>query len=281
MMMQRVRVLSLLCFLILLAQPLLTWSDEPALSAITVTSPYQPTPQRVRILRSGATLNPECSLTQPITLVYVLPVEPGSQTRWGDAVKAIREAGGVEKSNVVFVFPEFAQLPWYADHPTEKTIAQESYFLKSVIPAVDKHLVLEPRQCRRMLIGFSKSGWGAFCLLLRHPETFEKAVAWDAPLMMDAPGKYGSGPIFGTPENFKNYQVSELLSQTDIENFGKETRLISLGYDNFRDHHLRIHKLMQELKIPHIHRDGPQRKHHWESGWVKEAVDFLLVDPAQ
>jgi enterochelin esterase-like enzyme len=63
----------------------------------------------------------------------------------------------------------------------------------------------------RLLLGFSKSGWGAWTLLLRHPERFAKAAAWDAPLMLDAPGKYGSGPIFGTPENFERYRLTRLV----------------------------------------------------------------------
>ena len=59
----------------------------------------------------------------------------------------------------------------------------------------------------RLLLGFSKSGWGAFSLLLRHPDVFGRAAAWDAPLMMNKPGPYGSGDIFGTPENFARYQI--------------------------------------------------------------------------
>jgi hypothetical protein len=60
--------------------------------------------------------------------------------------------------------------------------------------------------CGLLLLGFSKSGWGAlFSLLLRHPDVFGKAAAWDAPLVMDSPGRHGNGDIFGTPENFEKY----------------------------------------------------------------------------
>ena len=45
----------------------------------------------------------------------------------------------------------------------------------------------------------------------RHPDLFGKAAAWDAPLMMDRPGRYGSGDVFGTPENFEAYRVARLL----------------------------------------------------------------------
>ena len=55
-----------------------------------------------------------------------------------------------------------------------------------------------------MRIGFSKSGWGAFSLLLRHPEVFGRAAAWDAPLMLEQPNRYGMGAVFGSQENFLN-----------------------------------------------------------------------------
>jgi hypothetical protein len=34
---------------------------------------------------------------------------------------------------------------------------------------------------------------------------------------------------------------------------------------------------MEELKIPHAYRDGPQRKHHWNTGWVDEAARWLVT----
>jgi hypothetical protein len=74
---------------------------------------------------------------------------------------------------------------------------------------------------------------------------------------MDVPGKYGSGEIFGIRDNFEKYRVTKLLE----EQAGK--RLAVLGYGNFRDEH----------------KDGPQRKHDWHSGWVAEAVEFLAATP--
>ena len=37
-----------------------------------------------------------------------------------------------------------------------------------------------------------------------------------------------------------------------------------------------MHDLLNQLAIPHVYRDGPQRKHDWHSGWVEEAVGLLL-----
>ncbi len=52
-------------------------------------------------------------------------------------------------------------------------------------------------------------------------------------------------------------------------------RLAHFGFGNFRDHHQRAQKLFEELKIPVEYRDGPERKHAWESGWIPEAVAAL------
>ena len=181
------------------------------------------------------------------------------------------------KLQAIFVSPTFSHLPWYADHPTKAEIRQETYFLEVVVPFIDKTY---PVQDKRLLLGFSKSGWGAFSLLLRQPDVFAKAVAWDAPLVMDRPGQYGSGDIFGTVKNFEEYRITKLLKER-AKTFRQGKRLILLGYGNFRDQHEKIHALMADLKITHEYRDGPPRKHDWHSGWVEEAVTLLLGVPGQ
>jgi hypothetical protein len=95
--------------------------------------------------------------------------------------------------------------------------------------------------------------------------------------MMDKPGKYGSGDIFGTEANFEGYRMSKLLADK-AEKFQKEKRLLLLGHGNFRAEHEKAHALMDKLKVAHEYRDGPARKHDWHSGWVKEAVELLIAE---
>jgi enterochelin esterase-like enzyme len=180
----------------------------------------------------------------------------------------------------IFVAPTFSHLPWYADHPTKAEVRQEAYFLKVVVPFIEKTYPVEAEAGGRLLLGISKSGWWAFSLLLRHPDMFARAVAWDAPLTMDRPGRYGSGEIFGTPENFEKYQITKLL-QARAATLQKEKRLILLGYASFRHQHEQAHALMDKLKVAHEYRDGPARKHDWHSGWVTEAAGILLGPPME
>ncbi|MBA4189410.1 MAG: hypothetical protein C0467_15580 [Planctomycetaceae bacterium] len=237
----------------------------------TVRSPYQTGETRIRVLQPE-----KLEKDKRYPVVYVLPVEATTESRFGDGLAEVKKLDLANKHQVIFVSPTFSHLPWYADHPTKPEIRQETYLLKVVVPHIEKTYPVKAEANSRLLLGFSKSGWGAFSLLLRNPKVFGKAVAWDAPLMMDAPGKYGSGEIFGTAENFAGFRVSKLLENQGAA-LGKESRLILLGYGNFRAEVQQAHTLMEKAKVPHEYRDGPSRKHDWHSGWVAEAAELLLA----
>ena len=245
-------------------------TDEQGFQVHEIHSHFQSAATRMRIL-TPERLEPG----RRYRSIYVLPVEAGHGTKWGDGLLEIKKHDLHNQHQSIFVAPEFSSLPWYADHPTDPTLRQESYLLQDVIPRIDRSYPIEPGPGGHLLLGFSKSGWGAWSLLLRHPEVFGKAAAWDAPLALDRPGPYGSGPIFGTPENFKRYEVRELLRQRAAL-LGDDKRLVLTGYGSFGEEHRRIHALLEELHIPHEYRDGPPRKHDRYSGWVPEAVQLLL-----
>jgi len=237
-----------------------------------VSSPYQAAKTSVRVL-----LPEGRKAGEKRSVIYVLPVESGFDFGFGDGLVEIKKQGLHNKHGVIFVTPTIFHLPWYADHPDKPEIRQETYLLKVVLPFIEKTYPAQPDADHRLLLGFSKSGWGAWSLLLRHPDVFGKAAAWDAPLMMDKAGKYGSGDIFGTQENFAKYRIETLLKAKSKE-LSTSKRLILTGYGSFREEHARAHDLMSELKIPHVYRDGPKREHDWHSGWVSEAVELLLQD---
>ena len=244
--------------------------DTDGILVHAVQCEYQDGPTTIRVLLPGKI---EKALRYPV--LYVLPVEAGGGRRFGDGLLEVKKLGLHDKYGLIVVQPTFFRLPWYADHPTDPKVRQEAYLLKVVLPFVERNYPVLAKPQGRRLLGFSKSGWGAFSLLLRHPGVFGKAAAWDAPLVMDRPGKYGSGDIFGTKDNFEKYRVTRLLEER-AGKLGEGKRLAVLGYGNFRGEHQAVHALMEKLKIDHVYRDGPPRKHDWHSGWVDEAVEFLV-----
>lgn len=236
----------------------------------SVESPYQSENVTIRVL-----LPESLDESGEYPIVLVLPVEKHRETRYGDGLSEVRSHDLHNEYGVIFVAPSFSEIPWYADHPTNLGIRQERHLLAVVVPFLDRTYPTLAGAKGRFLLGFSKSGWGAYSLMLRHPDVFGRAVAWDAPLMAASPSKWGMQTVFGDQANFEKYEISSLLEHR-AELLQRETRLILAGSGNFKDHHDRIHRLMQQLKVKHVFREGPARDHTWHSGWVSDAVALLL-----
>lgn len=257
-----------------------TRAAEPVISAAApatngfvvhaITSEFQSGPTKIYV-RAPDKISPATRLP----VLYLLPVEAKDEQRWGDPLAEAAKLDLANQLNVIVVYPTFSQLPWYCDHPADPAIRQESYFLKVVVPFVERTYPARAGRDARLLLGFSKSGWGAWSLLLRNPSTFDKAAAWDSPMMMEK-GLYGMAAIAGTQENFERHRIPNLLREHG-RLLGSEPRLLLMGYDNFRTPTQQAHALLDELKIPHAYRDGPQRKHHWNTGWVEEAARWLVT----
>jgi Putative esterase len=212
-------------------------------------------------------------------LVLVLPVahvanQRQSVERFGDGFLEIQRLDLHNKYNAVFASLSFTEVPWYCDHPTKADVAQEKYLLE-VVAEIERRYPVSKNPRDRHLLGFSKSGWGAWAMLLRNPDRFGKAAAFDSPMMMTTIGKWGSDRACGSQVTFDAYMPSKLVRARG-RTLGTEPRLILLGYDVFRDDHVRMHALLQELGVPHVYQDGPVRKHHWRTGWVAEAVAELF-----
>jgi Predicted esterase len=254
--------------------------DDGGILVHEIESPFQEGKTQIRVLlpkrRQSGHFYP---------VVYVLPVEARNENEYGNGLLEIKTHDLQNRYDAIFVAPTFSRIPWYADHPTDPLIRQESYFLKIVVPFVERTYpaLADPRG--RLLLGFSKSGWGAWSLLLRHPDVFGRAAAWDAPLMMAEPNQYpGSVDVFATRDNLANYRIERLVRER-AKTLGSQTRLMLMGYGGFREQHRQMHEVLQQLQIPHDYRDGPERKHDWHSGWVTEAVEWLVskaeVQPAE
>lgn len=237
-----------------------------------IKSSYQSEPVEIRVL-GPSKLEPGAIAKA----VYLLPVEANRESRYGDPIREIQTYGLHDKLGVFFIAPTFSALPWYADHPSDAGLRQESHLLKSVLPFVESKYPVGRTPEHRLLLGFSKSGWGAVCLLLRNPTVFSKAAAWDAPFMMQEIGKYGNGPIFGDQANFEAYRLTDLVRKQSAV-LGPKARLFVTGYGNFRSEHEEFHAFLNEHRVPHIYIDEPPRKHDWHSGWVAESLHVMLKE---
>lgn len=250
-------------------------SVRGGLFTFTVASPFQRTATRLRVLLPD-TYDPARSYRT----VYVLPVEPGSAAAYGDGLTTVRQANLHNLHDTVFVAPSFSDMPWYADHAKNIRLRQESHLIRTVIPFVEARYAVERTAAGRLLLGFSKSGYGAVSMLLRRPDLFGRALAWDSPLAMVNPASgYGYLGILGTRANFAaNYQITTLLQRQAAQLVGGPPRIFlgGWGYQFTRQDHATVSRLMTQLQIPHVYDVGRQRAHVWNSGWMPGAVGQLL-----
>lgn len=242
----------------------------------SVSSSYQRSSNTIRVM-----LPNNYDPARAYRVVYVLPVEAGNGRQFGDGLITARSNNLQNVHNAIFVAPTFSDIPWYADNATDRSIWQETYFRDVVVPFIETQYKTVAGAEGRYLLGFSKSGYGAVAMLLRNPETFGRAIAWDSPLAMTNPSSgFGFSGIVGTTKNFTdNYQISNLLATRGAALKGQPPRIFLLGYattyGTFRDHQV-IDARMTALGIPHVYDPGVLRSHVWNSGWMPDAARMLF-----
>ena len=274
----------LLCLLVCLWQSALkagqtAEEEDNRFRTHPLASPYQQRETVLRVLLPD-NFNPK----EVYQVLYVLPVHEQGVHRHGNGLLEIRKHDFHNRHQLICVAPGFTSQPWYADHDLAPHQKDESHLLKTVIPFIDRHYPTRKDAKGRLILGFSKSGWGALALLLRNPDSFYRAAGWDIGIRVD------TGPIeederaeriarnWGTLKNFNANRLSVLI-KTRAENLGKETRLFYFSTEGKRAlGGIEIHRLLVQQGIPHRYVMEPYRKHTWGSGWIPEAVAFLVAD---
>jgi len=195
---------------------------------------------------------------QRYPVLYVLQGACAEGDYFGHPLREIKKHNLHNQFGLICVMPLSAKQNWYITDakPTDFQMRGESFFLKVALPFVEKQYPAKTEAQSRLLLGFSLSGAAGYSLLLRHPDLFGRAAAWDSPMA----GRF-----------------TKLLAAEKETLKKKETRLILTGYDVYRKQNQQLHEQLEQLQVPHVYRDGPERKHRWDSGWVEEAVR-LLVD---
>ncbi len=222
---------------------------------------------------------------QQFRVLYVLPVEPGIGGRFGDGLVEVKRVGTHNQYNVICVAMAFDTLPWFGAHATNTRIRHEAYIKQVVVPLIEARYRTAGSAEGRLLLGFSKSGWGALTLLLRAPDFFGFACSWDAPLMMDEGrlGTFGTDRHFGTEQQFANYLPLRLVEQ-QAGQFQGPARMAILGHKSFgtvaspanRPHTAAFHAKLNSLGVKHHYNNRLIVNHDWHAGWVSPAVDALM-----
>jgi Putative esterase len=237
-------------------------------------------PQILRVLRPT---NPAPGVAH--NFLFVLPVEPGLGTTYGDGLATIEAANLQNQYNLTIVEPSFAIDPWYANNPNDPNLQYETFMTSELQPWVKANLATTGTE-QNWLIGFSKSGIGAEDLLLKHPDLFTLAAAWDFPAGMS--DYDGTDPIrgttvggdpqdgYGTSANFQaNYCLSTAFLDAHKAPFVGTDRIWIGGYNAFQADMTYYDSLLTSEGIAHSTETPTEMDHRWDSGWVPIALSAL------
>ena len=219
----------------------------------------------------------------PHNYLYVLPVEAGMATNYGDGLETLRALNAQNQYNLTIIEPSFGIEPWYADNPDNGNIRYETFITRDLVPWVAQHLRQTGHE-QNWLIGFSKSGIGAADLILKHPDLFTLAASWDFPADMSVYDQYGSSSAnsYGTNTNFQaNYRLTRAFVHAHKRPFLRTNRIWIGGYWAFKTDISDYNALLNSQGIAHTTATPRPIVHRWDSGWVSIALHALRQDSVQ
>lgn len=245
----------------------------------TLHSPYLAAAEQVKVLvPDGYDKQRSCRV------LYILPVEAGFKSHFGYGLKTLKDLDAHNRHDLILVQMGFPTAPWFGDHATDPQIRHSTYLRETVVPFIEKTYSTLGTREGRLLFGFSKSGWGAFSLLLRNPEFYGYAAAWDAPLMFTT-FHFGMEALFGTPAQLDAYRPDLLANQADGE-FKERTRLV-LGGEKLwgtmrqppggRSHTVVFHELLTQNGVKHVYRPDLAAPHTWNAAWAGPLLEDLMA----
>jgi hypothetical protein len=251
-------------------------TDASGVQHYQVTSPDNgPGPQTLRVLQPS---NPAPGVAH--NFIYVLPVEPGEGTTFGDGLQVIQSLGLQNQYNLTVIEPSFSINPWYADNPLDANLQEDTFMATDLQPWVKANLSTTGNE-QHWLIGFSKSGIGGQTLILRHPDKFTLAATWDFPADMNAYDEYGdnSAGSYGTDANFQaNYRLTPAFLAAHAAPFQANNRIWIGGYQLFQQDMADYDALLTAQGIQHTTETPTAMAHAWNSGWVPIALAALHAD---
>jgi hypothetical protein len=212
--------------------------------------------------------------------LYVLPVEAGLGTSFGDGMGTMQALDAEDQYNLTIIEPSFEIEPWYANDPNDANLQYETFMTTELQPWVKANLSTTGTE-EHWLIGFSKSGMGSEDLLLKHPNLFTLAASWDFPADMSSYDQYapGSTANYGTDANFQaNYRLTPSFLAAHASPFTSSNRIWIGGFSVFPQDMTDYDALLTAEGILHTMGTPQAIAHRWDSGWVPNALAALYQD---
>jgi pimeloyl-ACP methyl ester carboxylesterase len=184
-----------------------------------------------------------------------LPATDPDDTTYGTVPTRIATAPDVAVHAV-----RFPTMVWYNAAIREQAIAQILAF--GVAPVV--------------LVGFSKSGLGAWHIVQAIPERVSATILFDVPVARERLPPWGTAPFYADDAEWQRD-----LPIRDVARFAdavpRSHRLVLISGRSFHDEMSALARVLATTAISHVFLPRPAMVHHWQAGWIEEGLRALNV----
>ena len=129
-----------------------------------------------------------------------------------------------------------------------------------------------------VLVGFSKSGLGAWNIARSIPDLVSGTIIFDAPVARDALPSWGTAPFYEDDSSWQ--QDLPLRTIGDFYSDMPEThRLVLISGPSFHDEMCQLSGALSNIGLEHAFLSRSGLAHHWNSGWIEEGLNEM-VEPS-
>ncbi len=189
---------------------------------------------------------------QPLRLVFLPATEP-TDTTYGVIPKTLSSG-----CRCVCQSLDFGRLVWYNAAVRAEARAQISRLAPGPL----------------VLVGFSKSGLGVWNLARELPGRVAATLIFDAPLARTELPPWGTAPFYADDAawaaDLPLLQIAAFKATVPASH-----RLILISGTNFHGEMETFSNALRTAGVAHAFLASPGRRHHWNSGWLEEALPLL------
>lgn len=191
---------------------------------------------------------------RPLNLVFLPATEPDDKT-YGATPEQLTLAPEAMLRQV-----RYPHMVWYNQAVCREAMTQiRAFHLAPII-----------------LVGFSKSGLGAWNLARSLPGLVAGTIIFDAPVARDALPPWGTAPFY---RDDADWQVDlPLRTVGSFQAMVPQTHtLVLISGVNFHDEMCTLAETLSGTSIKYCFLPRPQLRHHWQSGWLEEGLKVMLA----
>lgn len=127
-----------------------------------------------------------------------------------------------------------------------------------------------------VLVGFSKSGLGAWNIARTIPDLIAATIIFDAPAARMELPPWGTAPFYANDAAWQEDQPMNTIGRFKAS-MPETHRLVLISGASFHQEMCTLSQALSGANVNHSFLPRPSMKHHWQAGWIDEGLKALLA----